>query len=271
MTRKELCDQYNISESSIKNTFPAVQKRFLKRGLILTKVGRGESAQYFISVENDQRAPTLLKETKTEIFMSQKEFKDLKDFRFIVFLAIITTPMLTFRGTLEQFLDYIEVENNKYNKKILQESFKDLVDANFINYTEDTSTNEGYFLVWLPRKREQEMSLGIEMIRRCKKLGDLHKEKMGDLIKVWTAMGYAYYNQPFTMKDLEKLTGLSAYKIRKAKKILEEDDLFFTSKVYEIMEDGGSFCSGQSVNFNGIPHENRNLLNKIEADVLKSQ
>lgn len=266
MTRKELCDQYNIAESSIKNTFPAVQKRFLKKGYILRKEGRGDNAQYFITVANDHRAETLLKETKTEIFMSQAEFRDLKDFRFIVFLAIITTPMLTFRGTFSQFLNYIEVEDTKYNRKILKESFKDLVAANFIDYTEDNSTDEGYFLVWLPRKRELEMSLGIDMVRRCKKLGDEYHEKMGDLIKVWTAMGYAYYNQPFTMGDLENLTGLSPYKIRKAKKILEGDDLFCTSKVYDVV-DGSAFCSGQIVNFNGIPHENRDLLDKIQTDL----
>ena len=266
MTRQELCEQYNIAESSIKTSFKQVQKRFDKKGLILVKQGRGDKADYIVMSKED-RSATYLQTFKTEIGMTKMQFHDLKDFRFIVLLGIITCPHLVFRGTLSQFLDYIQVEDSKYNRQVLKESFQDLIDKHFILYADDTSTNEGYFIVSILRKKEQEMSLGIEMIKHCQLLSEKSGERVTDLIKVWTAMGYAYYNQPFTMKELENLTGLSSYKIRGARKILEEDNLFMTSKVYETLEDDESvFCLGQEFKeFNILNPANQELLQTAAA------
>lgn len=264
MTRKELCEKYNISESSVKNNFVRLQKSFEKKGYILIKNGRGEKADYLV-INKENHADTYLQSTKAEIQLTKAQFQDLKDFRFIVLLGIITCPSLTFRGTLSQFLHYIEMTDNKYNRQILQDSIQELVDKKFILYYNDTSTDEGYFIVSILRKCEVEMSLGIEMIQHCKMLSDKTGEKVTDLIKVWTAMGYAYYNQPFTMGELENLTGLSSYKIRKAKKILEGDGLFCTSRAYEFLE-GEVFCLGQTMDFNIIPHENQELLKHIEQN-----
>ena len=263
MTRQELCEQYNIAESTVKTSFKQVQKRFDKKGLILTKQGRGDKADYIV-VSKEDRSSTFLETSKVEIGMTKMQFHDLKDFRFIVLLGIITCPHLVFRGTLSQFLDYIQVEDNKYNRQILKESFQDLVDRHFVLYADDNSTDEGYFIISILRKKEQEMSLGIEMIKHCQLLSQKSGERDTDLIKVWTAMGYAYYNQPFTMKELEKLTGLSSYKIRGAKKILEGDNLFTTSKVYETLEDEeGVFCLGQEF-------KEFNILNKANQELLQT-
>lgn len=262
MTRKELSEKYNIAESSIKNNFPKVQAKFEKQGYILVKNGRGEKAEYIV-VNKENHADTYLQSAKAEIQLTKAQFQDLKDFRFIVLLGIITCPSLTFRGTISQFLHYIEMKDTKYNRQIVQESIQDLVDKKFILYYNDNSTNEGYFILSILRKCEVEMSLGIEMIQHCKALSDKTGEKVTDLIKVWTAMGYAYYNQPFTMRDLENLTGLSSYKIRKAKKILEGDGLFSTSRVYDFIE-GDVFCTGQVMDFNIIPAANQELLKEIQ-------
>lgn len=263
MTRKELCEQYNISESSVKTSFTKVQKSFDKKGLILTKQGRGDKAIYTV-VSKEDRSETFLQTAKFEIGMTKMQFHDLKDFRFIVLLGIITCPHLVFRGTLSQFLNYIQVQDTKYNRNILKESLTDLVSRNFILYADDNSTEEGYFIVSILRKKEQEMSLGIEMIKHCQLLSEKSGEKLVDLIKVWTAMGYAYYNQPFTMGELENLTGLSSYKIRRAKKVLEEDNLFMTSKVYEFLggDTNSVFCRGQEFKeFNILRQENQEVLN----------
>ena len=263
MTRQELCEQYNIAESTVKTSLKQVQKRFDKKGLILTKQGRGDKADYIV-VSKEDRSSTFLETSKVEIGMTKMQFHDLKDFRFIVLLGIITCPHLVFRGTLSQFLDYIQVEDNKYNRQILKESFQDLVNRHFVLYADDNSTDEGYFIISILRKKEQEMSLGIEMIKHCQLLSQKSGERVTDLIKVWTAMGYAYYNQPFTMKELEKLTGLSSYKIRGAKKVLEGDNLFTTSKVYETLEDEeGVFCLGQEF-------KEFNILNKANQELLQT-
>lgn len=48
MTLKELCWELNISESTMKNSFPRTKKSFEKRGIIIEKHGRGENADYII-------------------------------------------------------------------------------------------------------------------------------------------------------------------------------------------------------------------------------
>ena len=179
MTRKELCEQYNVSESSVKTSFAKVQKSFDKKGLILTKQGRGDKTDYTV-ISKEDRSETFLQTEKLEIGMTKIQFHDLKDFRFIVLLGIITCPHLVFRGTLSQFLNYIQVTDNKYNRQMLKESLEDLVSRHFILYADDNSTEEGYFIVSILRKKEQEMSLGIEMIKHCQLLSQKSGEKLTD-------------------------------------------------------------------------------------------
>lgn len=265
MNRKEFCQEYGVSESTVKTNFPSVQKSFLKKGLVIKKLGRGDKAEYTVTSVNE-RAVTMLKEAKSEILMTKDEFKSLKDFRFIVFLGIVTTPNLVFRGTVDQLLDYIEVTKNEYNRQLIRDSLQDLIDAKFIVYMDDTSTDEGYFIAAVARKTERDMSLGIEMVRHCKELSDKYNKKFSDLIKVWTALGYAYYHQPFTVAQLEELTGLSAYKIREAKKILLQDDLFTSSKCYIKDEDGKVYCTGQLINVNVIKGANKEILRAVQEN-----
>lgn len=62
-----------------------------------------------------------------------------------------------------------------------------------------------------------------------------------------------YDKQPFTVKQLCDVTGLSAYQIRESKKILEKDNLFITSRAYAYYD----CCLGSNVDLNGIYEENR--------------
>lgn len=48
MTRKELCEELNLSEKTIECSFPRTKKNFEKRGILIKKHGRGENATYTI-------------------------------------------------------------------------------------------------------------------------------------------------------------------------------------------------------------------------------
>lgn len=52
----------------------------------------------------------------------------------------------------------------------------------------------------------------------------------------------------FKMSELESITGLSAYQVREAKKLLEKDDIFRTSRAYIAF----NTCVGSQVELNGF-------------------
>ena len=51
MTLSELAEELNLSEATLIYSFPRTKKNFAKRGIILTKKGRGETAEYFLDYE----------------------------------------------------------------------------------------------------------------------------------------------------------------------------------------------------------------------------
>lgn len=261
MTRKELSEQYNISETTIKSQFPKTQKKFLEKyNLILTKQGRGDKTQYFVEIAagSDGRALTMMKEQKREVILAEKGFSTLLDFNFMVFLGICMTPMTTFYGSYEDFLKYIEVKATPANILKLKEALLLLYSNGYIKYMID-ETNEDYFWAGIFFAVRKKMAIGIGMINRCQELAKQYgKKSWVPLLKTWIGIQYMYDKQPFTMKELCNLTGLSEYQIRESKKILEHDNLFITSKAYI----GYDTCIGSKIDLNGIYKENREFTYK---------
>ena len=264
MTRKELCEQYNIAESTIKNNLSRVQKTFLdKHNLILTKIGRGENADYQVvsASQNDGRALTITKESKRQFMLAKHEFANLVDFNFMVFLGICMTPMGAFYGSYDDFLDYVEVKRTKSNLNNLKEALQVLADKDYIRYEHD-KTNKDYFNVYLYYATRKDMAISIDMIQRCQQLAKQNnKQSWVPLLKTWIGIQYVYDKQPYTMERLSQITGLSAYQIRESKKILEGDNLFVTSKAYVTYDR----CIGSNVELNGIYKENRDYIESLQG------
>ena len=259
MTRKELSQQFDISESSIKTQFPKLQEKFLtKHGLILTKTGRGEKADYQVSSLTGDHAYSMLKEKNQEVLVAKEGFSNLVDFNFMVFLAICATPMTTFYGNYENFLTYVELPINKSNIKLLKEALTFLHDKKYINFVLD-ETNTDYFWAGLYFATRQKMSISLDMVERCQAIAAKNnKHSWVPILKTWIGIQYMYDKQPFTMKQLSALTGLSAYQIRESKRLLEQDNLFVTSKAYACYD----LCIGTNVELNGINDANRNYVMK---------
>lgn len=258
MTLQELCREYDISENSVKSNFPRVQKSFLsKHNLILRKTGRGDKADFTVERDtDDKRADSMMKEAKTEIALSQKQFTTLVDFNFIIFLGVCMTPMTTFYGSYEQFLEYVEVKKNNNNIELLKQGLEFLAAEEYIRYDVD-KTNEDYFWAGLYYKTRSEMAIGIDMVQRCQLIAAKNKKKSWvPLLKTWLGIQYVYDKQPFTMARLSEVTGLSVYQIRESKKLLEKDNLFITSKAYIAYDK----CIGSNVELNGINESNRNFV-----------
>lgn len=260
MTVKELSEKYNLSESSIKNNFGRIQKSMLKKyGLILTKTGRGINTDYQVtdSEGHEGRALAMSQEKSRQVMIAQDSLKTM-DFNFVVFLAICMTPMKTFYGSYEGFLEYAELEKSKENLENLKEALNVLSASDYIYYTID-KTDPNYFNVFIFKKVREDMAISLDMTMRCQKLAkENNKQSWIPLLKTWVGVQYMYDKQPFTMSELCDVTGLSPYQIRESKKILEKDLIFTTSKAY-ISYDR---CIGSNVDINGICPENQGIITK---------
>ena len=79
--------------------------------------------------------------------------------------------MLVFRGSYEDFLDYIQLKITPENIEELKLTLQELMDREYISYTID-KTDNNYFVAALYRKREEQMHIGISMIKTCKQIAD---------------------------------------------------------------------------------------------------
>ena len=263
MTRKELCENYGLSETTVQKQFNRVKDNMLKKyDLILMKTGRGDNADYQVqpNSKKDNRASTMMKEDKREVMIAQKGFSNLLDFNFMVFLAICTTPMGTFYGSYSDFLDYVEIKKSKSNERNLKEALNVLSAAKYINYTID-ETNKDYFNAFLFKRTRDDMAISLDMAERCQRLAkENNKQSWVPLLKTWIGVQYMYDKQPFTLAELCNITGLSPYQIRESKKILEKDYLFTTSKAYVSYDR----CIGTNVELNGIYESNRKVVEELK-------
>lgn len=249
MTLQEVAQKFQISEKSLTGAFPRTQKSILKKwGVHLIKKGRGASATYEIEEEvSDCRAMTLYNEIKDDIAFDEESIR-LMTWPFLVFLTIIATPMLVFRGSYEDFLQYIQLKISKENLQALKDTLQELNEREYISYTID-KTDNNYFVAALYRKREEQMHIGINMVRTCKQIADAaNKRSWVPLLKTWIGMQMMAEKGLFTREDLVAVTGLSIYQITESKKLLEANELFKTTQVYADYQT----CVGTQVELNGF-------------------
>jgi hypothetical protein len=79
--------------------------------------------------------------------------------------------MLVFRGSYEDFLNYIQLTPSEENLAELRITLQELMDREYISYTID-KTDNNYFVAALYRKREEQMHIGIGMVRTCKQIAE---------------------------------------------------------------------------------------------------
>lgn len=249
MTLEELCNKYQISESSVTRAFPRTKEAIYKKfGIEIEKQGRGKSAVYIEkNLPDDKRALTMYQEKKENMLINNESLS-LINFDFLVFLGIVSTPMSMFRGRRDDFLEYIGEHASAENLFKLEVALDNLVEMDLITSLKD----EDYIIVYIKRKAEKEMKLGIEMVQKCRMLAERNNKRSWiPLLKVWLGMQVAFNEQPVKMDRLEEITGMSYAQIRDARKILETDEIFKLQKVYR----SRLTCVGMSIDLNAFFNE----------------
>ena len=245
MTLQEVAQKYGVAESSLKNAFPRTRDSILKKhGVKIIKEGRGEKANYIEEWGDDQRAVTMYEEVRENISISVETLA-MVNWDFHVFLGIITTPMLVFRGSYSDFLKYVSAPVTNNNLWELKMALEHLSARNYISYQID-KTNPDYFIAALWYQTERDMEIGIEMVRTCKRLAEAYNKRSWiPILKTWLGVQLMSKHQPYTVKELAQATGLSEYQIRESSKILRHCDVFITSRAYADYQR----CIGTNVDF----------------------
>lgn len=259
MTKQEVCKRFNVSESMIDKHFTRAQEKILKEySVCITKKGRGSSAVYEVSnYETSDYAHSIafIQDAHKEVIMDRTIFTELVDFNFMVFIGIITCPFITFRGSYKEFLTYVgmkTITQDTINK--LKSTLQEMHNYGLIMYSIDP-TNTDYFWAGVYRKVETEMKIGIDMIQRCIKLQEENNMKSWvPLLKTWLGLQVIVLNEKqdtFTLNELEAITGINKKMLIKCKKILENDNLFITSRAYS----ANYLCKGSNINLNGLEYK----------------
>ena len=73
MTLQELCQMTGKSENTLKNSFNRTKENLAKKGIFISKIGRGEDTEYFL--EYKDTATKLKTEQEIISFLNKMKFK----------------------------------------------------------------------------------------------------------------------------------------------------------------------------------------------------
>ena len=240
---KQVCQKYNYSESRVLKNFSEVSKAIKKKyGVDIIKVIIED--EIFYEIIGQERALTIYNEEHS-IFI-QEDSLSLQGFQFFIFLAIVMMPQGVFRGSQKDFLRYMGLKISLKNIQNLKKAILVLVQKDYIVFNQDRD----YIILYVKRKVEKKLWIDINMIRQCRRIvEENHKQicKVPQLIQVWSAIRICQRNQPFTYKDVSKITGLSKKQIMDVKKLLQK------SNVFKVDRAGSRYkCLGMNVDLNAF-------------------
>lgn len=232
MTIEEISEMYGYSVVSIqrnfKRTAQSIQKKY---GMDLFKC-QGPDGKIFYQVSSP-RAVTMYREVKDELYVPIESIK-MDDLACFVLIGVAATPQGVFRGTRQNFLDYIGLSHNKKNIELLNQVLNNFIiqeDSPLI-WQED----DNYIVIYIKRDFEKKQILTINMLRECQKIAQKHNKqamKVVQLLKVWQA--YRINEQkdvnPLTNKNLQEYIDLSEKQIRDARKLLQGAEVLTTTRV----------------------------------------
>lgn len=251
MSLEELCNKYNIAQSTVLTKFKRTQETILKKyGVNIIKVGRGASAEYLESLDNSTRAMTLYKEKENTLFYVDSEMIGLELWEFMILIALLAKPELVFRGTYKMLAGYLDKRATAANLGAIKQAIENLKNRGHILFAPDT---DDYFIIGLRRQAEKKIvDLQLDVIKKCHDIAEInHKRDWVPLTKVIAAAMYLKDREPCTVEDIKQLTGLNQDSIKESKKLLKENNLVIYHK--ESVSDGESvYCIGSSADINGF-------------------
>ena len=250
MTIKEVCEKYDVTESTLKNQFKRTQAKILKQyGITIIKIGRGISAEYVESIDTQNRAVTLYDENPQNLICLDEEIIGLANWELAILSVLLARPELVYRGTIKQLAQYLRKPTSANNLGAIELAIRSLKDKGHIIMAEDDM--EGYFILGLKRKSEKALvEIQTGLIKEFYDISEVNnKRDWIPLLKVYAGAILLHPEEPYTMDKLVDLLNLPEYTIRETKKLLDKNDIIKFNKEYQ---DGTYFCKGTSADINKI-------------------
>ena len=192
MTIEEVVETYGVSKTSITSNFPRVQKSIEKNfGVTLEKVGRGTGARYVVknvAYTDSNRALTLYDSVEKNLIPAETA-AGLLDLHFLIFIAIVSTPLRVFRGSYADLLNYIEIEPTMENIYNAREILRTFAARDYIMYMED-KTDGFYFVAAIMRQTEKDMEFEINAVLHFKRIIGSTRKSWIPLMKTYLALNY---------------------------------------------------------------------------------
>ena len=83
---------------------------------------------------------TIYEEARQNIILDNDSIA-FPNWEFMVFLAIVTTPMIVFRGSYKDFLEYVQMKVTDNNLDNLKEALQSLADRDIISFIHHITNN----------------------------------------------------------------------------------------------------------------------------------
>lgn len=247
---EELCRQYEVQESHVRHNFKQFSKDILKNyNIKLTKIGRGKNIYFLEEYINEWTGEPwngyIWDKNKDEIIFSDKTLSlPLTNLDFTVFLALLFAPMNAIATSYEGLAYYLEMPITEESVLKLRASLKNLEKNQIImlqhdslkeNVDELPEEEKEFFIAVLRAGITMNASIKFdkEKIQVCKQLAQQYRKRSFiPMLKVWLGIEHLKEKQPFTITQLQEITGLSLYNIRESIKILENSNIFLRTRAY---------------------------------------
>lgn len=232
MTAKEVCEKYNISESTLITAFKRAQKGIIQKyGIKIVRTGRGNTTSYSEEKVNKE----VYKDSDKNFIFFEGKNKNVS-YEIIILLMLITTPMQVYKGTYRDFFEYINMKVDQIEIFKLKKALNVLRSQKFITFSID-ATDSNYFIVSLCREFEKDLLIDFNVIDICKSLGTYYgKRDWCWILKVWLGIELIKDNKYCSVNLLQNLIGLQYHQIRTCGDILLESRVFKLSKCYNSLE-----------------------------------
>lgn len=237
---------FGYTIKSIQSNFPrtaaAIEKKF---GVNVLKVKQKGRTYYTLDKPNE-RALTIFDESK-DLYVPLDSLQ-LQAFEFYILLAVVVSEYGTYRGTYEHLLNYMGITISNKNIELINTAIKSLKEKGYLLNID--IMDDGKFTLILKTSVERDNAITIEMLKESKKIIEKNNKPLRclpQLVQVWTAIQECEKHQTFTYAELQKMTGLSLYQVKELKKLLENNNIFISSRA-------GSYwkCLGMTVDLNAF-------------------
>lgn len=242
MTKQELSYEYQIAEDKIDRDFNYVRERLRKKNLNIFRTKVNDVYEYQI---------VSLNEFSESGYLDYEILAERNSIICNILCTLSSFEQKGYGGGINQFLEYLDIPANQYNRAKLKDALILLRDNGYVLY--DISNTD--ISVGLTTKVQKQLEFKVAFIDYCKKLAkECGIKSYVSIFKVLVAL-YALYDEygedtNVTYTEMSQLIGMGVASIRDVFNKISKDGFVLLGKLeYEVNQENGKVrCYGRKIN-----------------------